>query len=264
MWLLTNAIAAITVLLSGDPASSLASTTADPPLRFDNQVAIKESASRPAQIPYNRIPSSLLDSTTDVDLIAAMVSSNEGKPNSIVWNDNGAGISVGLLQANQKKGQLPELIRRTAESSEGRTDILAAFGQKRAARLFANPEIIRKWRFKRHNALGKGISVLSNSQTFQNAQLQMLRENIVRAAEISAHHNIESSAAVAIVADLMNQWGERGAHRFLPNGMTDDSQIASQIVSAVERNSDYGARYRGDLKKAVANGLSFTEPFSID
>lgn len=262
MWTFATAFAAFTLMISpagnSQPTSSIANSSAN---LEPNAVTTKADITK---LPYSRIPAAYLNPAADVDRIAAMISSNEGKPNSIVWNDNGAGISVGLLQANQKKGQLPDLFRRTAESEQGRAEIIEAFGQNKAAQILEDPETIRNWRFSRRNGLGKSMLMLANSPTFQNVQLAVLRENIVHAAEISAQHNIESSAGVALVADLVNQWGERGAHRFIPDGIAEDRQIASQIVAEVETQSPYGERYREDLNKAIADGLSFNEPFSSE
>src|SRR5262249_44838831 len=116
--------------------------------------------------------------------------------------------------------------------------------------------------FTPRNGLGQGLRRLTKSSAFQKLQIKVLRQNITKAQKLAHRHGIKSAAGVAITADLANQWGEQGATRWLSHqsGTSNEAARLHSIVSAVNSASQYGARYRSDLQKAVANELSFTQP----
>lgn len=225
----------------------------------------KQQLQTQAKIKHNKIPLSYLDSSNTIDRIAAMISSNEGSPTAIVWNDAGKGVSVGMFQANQKVGQLPKLLHEMANDSSGRSELQQAFGNAVTSKMAADQDVVKTLSFRPNNRLGKGLRRLTKSPEFQKMQVKALRQKISKAAKIARRHGIESSAGVALTADLANQWGDRGADRWLGrHAKADNSELArfQSVVAAVNAASKYGSRYKNDLDKAIANGLSFTEPFS--
>jgi hypothetical protein len=219
----------------------------------------------PAQtLAYSNIPQIYLDPSQQVDRVAALVSSNEGKPTTIDWNDNGKGVSVGMFQANQKVGELPDLMHELTLMPGGQEEITSALGPSFAQKMCNDPEAIRHMHFSPKNALGKGLCKLVHSEIFQKLQVEILRRKVVRAAELAANYGITSSAGVAVTADLANQWGFSGARRFLhaADTMRSENGKVRAVVNAVCRYSSYDSRYHCDLEKIEGNNLSYSDTFS--
>lgn len=215
---------------------------------------------------YTNIPLQLLDATNPTDRVAAVISSNEGRATSIDWNDQGHGVSVGIFQANQRVGELPELLHQFAVLPQGQQQIACAFGTQKAAQIQQNPEVIRKWHFSPKNSLGKGLQKIVHSNLFQKFQVAILRHKVNKAAEVAANYGITSTAGVAVCADLTNQWGRAGAKRFLKaaDAMQSQGGKVSAIVMAVSKGSQYGSRYQQDLQKVQGDELSLSERFVIE
>jgi hypothetical protein len=207
-----------------------------------------------------------LDPTEHVDRVAALISSNEGDPDSICWNDNGHGVSVGMFQANQKKGELPNLLKSLAERPDGRRQMLNAFGAEMTEKIENDPEIVRHLQIKPNNWLGKGLKLLVKSDSFAQLQIDLLRAKVRSSSEFAAAHGITSTLGVAIVADLRNQWGKGGAARFIKSASSCSNEATKLkvIVNKVDDTSIYGDRYRGDLEKAPLLGLSVKDEFELN
>jgi hypothetical protein len=215
---------------------------------------------------YTNIPVVFLDPSQPLDRVAALVSSNEGKPTTIDWNDNGKGVSVGIFQANQKVGELPNLLHELSDAPGGHEQIVATLGSTVANDAANSPEKIRKLTFSKKNSLGKGLKELVKSDLFQRLQIAMLRRKVLKAAELASVYGITSTAGVAVCADLTNQWGANGAHRFLKAAQTQTSEDekVKAVVDAVCRYSAYDSRYQSDLRKLEPNSLSYNETFPIN
>ena len=217
-----------------------------------------------AAVDWSKLPHGL-DRNNQTDRIAALISSNEGKPTSINWNDNGAGVSVGMFQANQRKGELPKLFSDFANTPDGYETLVEIFGAEMAAKMKANPEMIRGLNFNSHNELGKELEQLVQNPAFQQLQLDQIRGKIQEAAPVAQEHGITSEAGVALVADLTNQFGSAGAARFLgaADGVQDQEGKARAIARAVHNNSQYGGRYAADIGKMNSAGLSFHNTYDV-
>jgi hypothetical protein len=217
-----------------------------------------------APVDWSKLPHGL-DRSKQTDRIAALISSNEGTPTSINWNDNGAGVSVGMFQANQRRGELPKLFSDFANTPDGYEALVEAFGPEMAAKIKANPEMIRSLNFSPNNELGKDLENLVQNPAFQQLQLDQLRAKIQEASSVAGQHGVTSEAGVALVADLINQFGEGGANRFLPaaDGEQDQEGKARAIASAVRNHSRYGGRYVADLGKMDSAGLSFDRQMEV-
>lgn len=242
------------------------SKSAKSPVTCAGSIAYNEQAASGPSVKYCKIPKNYLNTNRVVDRIAALISSNEGDPTDIDWNDCGKGVSVGMFQANQKVGILPDLFQKLAGNTHGREELKKVFGPAVADKVATDPAVVRTLAFKPNNGLGKGLQQLTQSKAFQKLQVQVLRKNIVTAVKLAHKHGIHSAAGVAIAADLANQWGPAGADKWLGcHPKTNDEMVRLQaIVKAVNASSKYGARYQGDLQKAVANNLSFTQPLVLD
>ncbi|PWT97974.1 MAG: hypothetical protein C5B53_07325 [Candidatus Melainabacteria bacterium] len=149
--------------------------------------------------------------TNAIDRIAQVISRHEGRPDSINWNDNGAGISAGMFQANQKRGELPSLLHRMEKADAHLFAHLLGAGLAKLAR--NQPEKIRQIAFANHtgtapNKLGLQLHEALKQPLFQQVQLVMLQEKIVHAAKVASVYGIRSERGIALVADLINQLGE--------------------------------------------------------
>jgi hypothetical protein len=230
--------------------------------------SLTETASiyRSTDIQYSNIPVCMLNTDHPLDRIVAVVSSNEGKPTSIDWNDNGKGVSVGIFQANQKVGELPDVLHKLAADEQGQQAIASTLGTDVAEAVQNNPEVVRNYSFSPKNSLGKGLKKLVHNPVFLKLQLALLRHKVARAADVAAEYGIHSTAGVAVCADLINQWGPGGAQRWLQAAYTMQSEggKVKAIVNAVRNRSPYGDRYTDDLEKIAGNGLSYDQPFPRD
>jgi hypothetical protein len=220
-----------------------------------------EAAPFSAPVDWGKLPHGL-DRSKQTDRIAALISSNEGKPSSINWNDNGAGVSVGMFQANQRRGELPKLFSDFANTPNGYEALVEIFGAEMAAKMKANPEMVRGLNFSPNNELGKELEQLVQNPQFQQLQLDQLRGKIQEADGVAQQHGVTSEAGVALVADLINQFGSAGANKFLgtADGVSDQQEKARAIARAVQDHSRYGARYAADMGKMASAGLSFDKP----
>ena len=152
-----------------------------------------EARARGEEVPYSapvdwsKLPHGL-DRSKSTDRIAALISSNEGKPTSINWNDNGAGVSVGMFQANQRKGELPKLFNDFASTPDGYETLVEIFGKQIADEMKNNPEMIRGLNFNPHNELGQDLEKLVQNPAFQQLQLDQLRAKIEEAGPVAQQH----------------------------------------------------------------------------
>lgn len=186
---------------------------------------------------------------SNVDKVVALVSGNEGGPTSINWNDNGAGISVGFFQANQKAGKLPELLQRMHEANPERFNQI--FG--RYANQMLNENFVRRAHFSPRNELGRDMQAALREPDFQRVQVVMLREHVMRANEIARNLGIKSTLGVALIADLTNQYGEAGALGFLSQARRRRGEVNK--IQAIA-NASNGESFRaGRYSSIVSTGL---------
>ncbi len=185
-----------------------------------------------------------------IDRVKNLISRNEGGYNTIVLNDNGYGISVGIAQWNQVKGELPKLFRAWYDAAE-------------AEKVGGLPELFKGWRKAAENNLQEKAPSVQPSGTpnrfeevfgihaqtlldeksvreypftadtdeardmmsrlkaalddplFRHVQDELVRNNVRRAillADKYAHH---STRFVAQVADVANQYGWNGCESIL-------------------------------------------------
>lgn len=168
--------------------------------------------------------------------IVDTVSSNEGKYESVNWDDNGAGISVGRAQWNQRKGELPNLIRRFYEAD--REVFADCFGDKyRKADdsgkdyqgEWLNESWVRNTEITKGSQLGNEIQHALAQQVFKNVQDTMLEEKAERAVTLAAKYNQCTPLIIASVADVANQKGWGGCERALQKANVaniDDPNVA--------------------------------------
>jgi len=148
------------------------------------------------------------------NMVAQWVTHNEVSQQKFVAfnpNDHGAGISIGLLQWNQKKGRLPELLQDWHQKDPGKFDRI--FGSYAANLL--KPDWVRSADFVGTPTLNNGIHAALADGEFQQVQLSLRNEHIVKSCEVAQSNGFTSLRGRAVVADLFNQIGERGTEHAL-------------------------------------------------
>lgn len=159
-------------------------------------------------------------------MVAQWVTKNEGGEKYLVYNpnDHGQGISVGLLQWNQKKGRLPDLLQ--AWHAQDPAKFNHMFGRHAAQMLRADS--VRVADFNNDRALHNGMLAALADKEFQQVQAQLRSKHIVHSCEVAQEHDFKSLRGRAVVADLYNQIGETGTIRALnqvPRGPKESVRI---------------------------------------
>lgn len=188
-----------------------------------------------------------MDMNNSVDKVVSLISRNEGKANSINWNDAGHGISVGLQQSNQRVGNLPELLKAMHKENPEKFD--AYFGRNASKML--NESFVRRANFSPNNELGRAMQRAVNDPELQKAQLDLTREHVRRAAEMARRMGIRSTMGVALVADLTNQFGEGGAMKYLRQARGRHSE--EDKIRAVANSSRSGHSHRAARFNTIAS-----------
>lgn len=190
-----------------------------------------------------------LDMNNPIDKVVSMVSANEGKPNSINWNDAGHGISVGLFQANQKAGELPMLLNKMHDANPQLFN--EVFGKQ--ANNMLNENFVRSAQFSKNNELGQMMQNAVNRPEFQKVQLDMMREKVAHASQVAGNYGIKSELGVALTADLINQMGEAGAKKHLAaagNHGQEDQKLRA-VVASSESNQWRNGRFERIAQSGV-------------
>lgn len=183
----------------------------------------------------------------NVDKVVALIGKNEGSATSINWNDAGSGISVGIQQCNQKTGNLPELLRKMHDQNPEKFE--QYFG--RYSDSLMSERFVRRAHFSPRNELGRAMQAAIKDPEFQRTQVTLVREHVVRAAEIAQGLGIKSTMGVALVADLTNQFGEGGAVKYLRQAHNRRGEEAK--ISAIARASEGGHSARRQRFQTIAS-----------
>ncbi len=199
--------------------------------------------------------------------IMASIIKNEGSTETINWNDNGCGISVGAFQANQKYGQLSLLLSRMQQAKPQLFENL--FGPEFANIVRDQPQEICHLSFtnERHtgaNQLGTRLQEALKQPAFKQTQLTILREKILQSERIALQYGIHSEKGVGLVADMINQLGvgndRCGAKHYLKFALGKHSEIA-KLEAIVEHDFGGGGRRRRDTRILMNASLSIERPF---
>lgn len=195
---------------------------------------------------YNSLPPDehlLMSSLTDK--IVGGISKNEGSFNSINRNDAGHGISVGMMQWNQRVGGLPDLLQRMLEEDPELfkklfPDLFAEFVGA-DGKIDANK--LRKFDF---TGSEKGEAMLSQLKEglvdpkMKNVQIAMARESVVAAEKIGINAGFKSELGLAIICDAVNQAGQGGVQSALTRAGVTPEKIAqigeAEAIKLFERS----------------------------
>jgi hypothetical protein len=121
-------------------------------------------------------------------------------------NDAGHGISVGILQWNQKRGSLTELLREWHHKDPSKFD--HTFGKYSASLL--NVDFVKRADFNNNPILNRGMKSSLADHEFQQVQLGLRYKQLAHSCDVAQTHGFKSLRGRAVVADLFNQMGPTG------------------------------------------------------
>ncbi|RTL37653.1 MAG: hypothetical protein EKK48_23500 [Candidatus Melainabacteria bacterium] len=178
---------------------------------------------------YNSLPADqhlLMSALTDK--IVGNLAKNAGSFDSINKNDSGHGLSVGMLQWNQRVGGLPELLQKMLENDPELFKKLFPdlFKQFVGPDGKIDEEKLRNFDFsggpEADAMLGELKKGLSDPK-MKEVQLALARENVVSAEKIGLSVGIKSDSALATLCDALNQAGPKGVQAAMERaGLTPD------------------------------------------
>lgn len=160
-------------------------------------------------------------------MVAKWVTQNEGSRDKHLAynaNDMGHGISVGLLQWNQEKGKLPDLLKSWHDKNPRKFNTM--FGEHASDLLMDS--WVRTADFNGNKTLYAGMRKALADSEFQGVQDHLRNQNMVRACHVATDHGFKSLRGRAVVSDLFNQLGEGGARsalRKVPDGKGESARI---------------------------------------
>lgn len=150
----------------------------------------------------------------EVNMIAGWVTHNEaGHMSYTAFNpdDNGSGISVGLMQWNQERGKLPELVDAWHDKNPAKFDRI--FGGSSANML--DESWLRSVDFSSKPGLTRAMHTALADSEFQRVQVDLRNGHIEDSCELARDYRFTSLRGRAVVADMVNQLGEGGARSML-------------------------------------------------
>jgi hypothetical protein len=220
-----------------------------------------------------------LDGRKPVDrIIAAIMGPDHENANftTITPNDNGYGVSFGGFQFNQQVGQLPMLMHNIAQRD--RTACERVFGKDFTRTLLENPEALRKMdKHKLANQLREASKDEGWAKVNREAQLAIMRHAVMEARDIAIKHHVGTSSdgkkggveheppekAVALVADIINQEGEKGAQRPLAAAAAAQGQSLDYQMNQMKTHDlkKYNRPHRSDtiIKGPFSDKLGLIE-----
>lgn len=171
----------------------------------------------------------------EMNMIASWVTHNEAGPKSYqAYNpdDLGNGISVGLMQWNQKRGKLPDLLEAWHHRNPSKFD--RYFG--RYSDDLLRTAFVKDADFNGNAALKAGMQKALADREFQGVQLSLRNEHIEESCEVARAFRFTSLRGRAIVADLINQLGKTGTRQLLSRVAPADNE--SQRIDNLKHVSD--------------------------
>lgn len=199
----------------------------------------------------------------EVNMIANWVTKNEaGHKSYIAFNpdDNGAGISVGLMQWNQERGLLPDLVEEWHDRNPAKFNQI--FGSNATKML--NESWLRSVDFSSSPALTEDMKEALELPEFQRVQLNLRNEHIEESCEMAKGYGFSSLRGRAVIADLVNQLGKGGTRRFLSKipfsgnesnrieqlkAVTDDRVNAADRIAIIEQEVKKIWRQQAEVQK---------------
>jgi len=170
----------------------------------------------------------------EANRLATWVTHNEAGPKSFTAynpDDHHYGVSVGLMQWNQKRGKLPDLLEAWHKKDPAKFDRM--FGRYSQDALSA--DWVKSADFNGNKELHKALVGALADNEFQRVQMDLRNQHVERSCVIAKDHGFTSVRGRAVVADLVNQTGEGGAIKALSHVPTGKSE--SQRIEALKNVS---------------------------
>lgn len=175
------------------------------------------------------------------NMVSQWVTQNEGsrdKHRAFNPNDMGHGISVGLLQWNQKKGKLPDLLQAWHDKNPEKFQTMFGAYSTNLTR----DSFVRSADFVGNKTLHDGMVKALADREFQGVQDTLRNKNMVRACEVATDYGFKSLRGRAVVSDLFNQLGEGGARNVIRKVALDKPESAR--IEELKRRT--GGRINGE------------------
>ncbi len=179
------------------------------------------------------------------DRVISTVAGNEGGLTTLTKNDAGHGISVGIRQWNQKRGELPDLLKSFHDKNPEKFD--ATFG--RYADRLLNEKYVRKANLAGNKEIMRGMKIALADPEFQEVQVDKFRKFADKSAETAKKYGLKSELGAALVADITNQMGEGGLRRVMrragiqPGGEIKDEAAALKAMEKATRRPNSSSRF---------------------
>jgi LysM repeat protein len=191
-----------------------------------------------------------------VDRLIDYTARNEGGGSYQAWNsdDNGAGVSFGLIQFNQKKGSLPTLLERMHEQNPEKFDSL--FGPY--SRDLQNPTWVRSANLNDPDIKAR-MKVAGGDAEFQGVQRDLAREGYFEpAARMLEQYGLNSERAHAMAFDTSVQYGVGGFGQKLAEaaaGGGTEREVLSRLADKADTHAyDHNRRHAILNDPALSDG----------
>lgn len=160
--------------------------------------------------------------------IVKAIGTNEGSLTRITRNDNGHGISVGIRQWNQERGELPDLIKAMHDKDPAKfnhtfgpyANNMTREAWVRHADMAGNPDLMRR------------LTTALHDPEFQQVQVDKAREFAQQSIETAKRYGLQTEQGAALVADMTNQLGAGGARRiFAEAGLHPGRPLKNEMAT---------------------------------
>lgn len=170
--------------------------------------------------------------------IVKAIGANEGDLDHITKNDAGHGISVGIRQWNQKRGELPDLLKSFHDKNPEKFD--QTFGPY--AKNLQNEHWVRHANMAGNPDLMKRMQTALRDPEYQNVQIDKARGFAQKSIETAQRYGLNTEQGAALVADITNQMGEGGARRVLSRAGLHPGGTVQNEAETLKRIEHYTHR----------------------
>ena len=179
------------------------------------------------------------------DRVIKAIGANEGKLSTFTPNDAGHGIAIGIRQWNQKRGELPDLLKSWHDKNPEKFDKI--FGKYSDKMLDENT--VRRSNIAGNRDLTNRFKEALKDPEFQQVQIDKAREFVGKSIETARKFGLKSELGAALVADIRNQMGNGGANKVLKRlGLTPGGEVQDEgkVLARLQHMKRPHARNRYD------------------
>jgi hypothetical protein len=163
--------------------------------------------------------------------IVKAIGTNEGDLTHITKNDAGHGISVGIRQWNQKRGELPDLLKSMHDKNPEKFD--STFGSY--AKNLQNEKYVRHTDMAHNPDLMKRMGKALADPEFQQLQIDKARDFAQKSIDTAQKFGLKTEQGAALVADITNQLGQGGFNRAAHRAGLHQGADVSNEQAALQR-----------------------------